>query len=199
MNKLQEKKNKVRSDLAKMGVLKREGTNSFDKYQYFSEAQYKQLFVDLFSRNGLEFAMNTTRVDDFQGTDKMPYGRRVVVEFTLIDTESGEGEKSTVVGEALDKGDKAIYKAYTGALKYYFANTWHVPTGEEPEAEVEKQEAPEFIQKYQKDIIRKFYNDEALVTLLEKNNLNSLDEMPFNKAVTLIDMLKQMAKQQQAK
>lgn len=194
MSKLQEKKNLVRLELFKKGILKRGGENAFDKYSYFSEAQYKQLFVELFSTNGLEFSMTTVSVEEFHGTDKMPFGRRVNVEYSLIDKETGETERSLVLGEALDKGDKALYKAYTGSLKYYFANTWHVPTGDEPENENDKQEAPEHIQKFQVEIIKKVYNEEALATLLAKNNLNSLDEMSYIKATALIDTLRQKSK-----
>ena len=35
----------------------------------------------------------------------------------------------------LDKGDKAGYKANTGAIKYYLANTFMVATGDDPETE----------------------------------------------------------------
>ena len=37
---LYQKKNALRADLAQRGILKREGNNTFDKYKYFSEAQY---------------------------------------------------------------------------------------------------------------------------------------------------------------
>ena len=47
--KLQQKKNKLRKELAEQGILKRSGENNFDHYSYFSEAQYKALFTKLFS------------------------------------------------------------------------------------------------------------------------------------------------------
>ena len=46
--KLQQKKNLLRKSLKAKGVLKKGATNTFDKYSYFSEAQYKELFTELF-------------------------------------------------------------------------------------------------------------------------------------------------------
>lgn len=133
--KLQQKKNAVRKILAKKGVLQRQGTNTFDKYKYFTEAQYKTLFTDLFSDNGLELSFKEESYLPFDGTDKQPFGRMVKITFSLIDIDTGFSEDSTITGEGLDKGDKAGYKAYTGALKYWLANTFMVATGDDPETE----------------------------------------------------------------
>jgi hypothetical protein len=37
------------------------------------------------------------------------------------------------VGEGQDAGDKAVYKAMTGALKYCLLKTFLIPTGDDPE------------------------------------------------------------------
>ena len=55
--------------------------------------------------------------------------------FILTDVDTGFYEETTITGEGIDKGDKAGYKAYTGALKYYLANTFMVATGDDPEKE----------------------------------------------------------------
>lgn len=133
--KLQAKKNAVRKILNSKGILQRQGTNTYDNYKYFSEAQYKTLFTDLFSANGLEMKFSEEDYKDFDGTDKQPFGRMVKITFSLIDVDTGFSEDSTITGEGLDKGDKAGYKAYTGALKYWLANTFMVATGDDPETE----------------------------------------------------------------
>ena len=51
---LQKKKNSLRKALKEKGVLAKGGENKFDHYSYFSEAQYKELFTELFSAHGLE-------------------------------------------------------------------------------------------------------------------------------------------------
>ena len=133
--KLQQKKNALRKLLKEKGILKREGNNTYDKYKYFSEAQYKELFTALFSGVGLELTSSEVAYTHIEGTDKMPFGVNVSWEFTLTDIGTGFFEKSIVSGEGLDKGDKAGYKANTGAIKYYLANTFMVATGDDPETE----------------------------------------------------------------
>ena len=134
--KLAQKKSKLRKELKEKGILKKDRVNDFDRYAYFSEAGYKKLFTELFSNNGLELTTSEVGVRDFEtNSSKQPTGRQVTLKFILTDTETGFYEESVITGEGIDKGDKAIYKAYTGALKYYLANTFMVATGNDAEAE----------------------------------------------------------------
>ena len=132
---LQKKKNAIRKELKERGVLKRGGTNDYDHYKYFSESQYKTLFTELFATHGLDLKFNEIAYDTFEGTAKQANGRMPKLVFSLIDIDTGFYEETTITGEGMDKGDKAGYKAYTGALKYYLANTFLVATGDDPEAE----------------------------------------------------------------
>ena len=133
--KLQQKKNTLRKLLKEKGVLKKGGVNSYDNYSYFSEAQYKELFTELFSDAGLELSFNEVEYNTFTGSEKQANGRMPKLEFILTDIATGFYEVTTITGEGIDKGDKAGYKAYTGALKYYLANTFMVATGDDPEKE----------------------------------------------------------------
>lgn len=133
--KLQAKKNALRKALKEKGVLKKGGVNDYDKYSYFSEAQYKELFTELFSDAGLELSFNEVEYNTFTGSEKQANGRMPKLNFILTDIETGFYEETTITGEGIDKGDKAGYKAYTGALKYYLANTFMVATGDDPEKE----------------------------------------------------------------
>lgn len=131
--KLQQKKNTLRKALKEKGVLKKGGTNTYDKYSYFSEAQYKELFTELFSDAGLELSFSEVEYTTFTGSEKQANGRMPRLNFILTDIDTGFYEVTTITGEGIDKGDKAGYKAYTGALKYYLANTFMVATGDDPE------------------------------------------------------------------
>lgn len=132
-SKLQKKKNKLRKALKEKGILKKEGKNTYDKYTYFSEAQYKELFTGLFVDCGLELKFNEIAYDTFTGSEKQSNGRMPKLEFELMDIDTGFGETTVITGEGIDKGDKAGYKAYTGAVKYYLANTFLVATGDDAE------------------------------------------------------------------
>lgn len=193
--KLQKKKNTLRKDLKEKGILKKGKLNEFDNYQYFSEAQYKELFTELFSKNGLEIKFNELEYDTFEGTEKQANGRMPKLEFYLYDIDTGFYETSCITGEGIDKGDKAGYKAYTGALKYYLANTFMVATGDDAEMESinakmnkkttrESKASPKQI-----EMLKKYYVGDNLTKLLETNNLKQIEDMPMKKASEIINEL----------
>lgn len=203
--KLSQKKNKARNKLTDMGVLEKKGENKYDNYKYFTEAQYKDVANKLLSNAGLE--LKVTEKEYFKYSmqnSKTPIGRIVTMVFTLTDMETGFYEESIIRGEGLDRGDKAGYKAYTGAIKYYLANTFLIPTGDDPEKEspnsddktpskkVPTKKEDLKIQKTQIEIITKFYNDENMDKLLKANGLKKLEDMSLVKASEIITKLKGM-------
>ena len=191
--KLQQKKNKMRKMLNEMGILQRGGKNDYDKYSYFSEAQYKRLFTELMSECGLEMKFTELAYDTFDGTGKNCNGRMVRILFTLFDIETGFYEETAITGEGMDKGDKAGYKAYTGALKYFLADTFMVATGDDPEKDSPDQQMNQRgvrkASEKQLAILRQAYQGGSLVHLLEVNNVMRLEDLPMAKASELISKL----------
>lgn len=192
---LQQKKNALRKLLDERGILKREGQNDYDHYSYFSEAQYKKLFTELFSQCGLELKFNEISYDTFDGGGKQSNGRYVKLDFQLIDVETGFYESSTITGEGLDKGDKAGYKAYTGAIKYYLANTFLVATGddaerESPAAPMQQQRGARTATPKQIEVISQHYTGENLTALLDYYNVKRIEDISMKDASTVISMLK---------
>lgn len=192
--KLQQKKNTLRKALKEKGVLKKGAKNTFDKYSYFSEAQYKELFTELFSSCGLELKFNEVEYETFTGSEKQANGRMPKLEFELFDIETGFGETTIITGEGIDKGDKAGYKAYTGALKYYLANTFMVATGDDPEQDSpaaqmndkqERKASPK-----QVEFLRQKYVGDAYTKLLETNHVTRLEDLSMSKASDLISKLR---------
>lgn len=195
--KLQQKKNTLRKTLKAKGVLKKGGTNTFDRYSYFSEAQYKELFTELFADVGLELKFTELAYDTFEGSEKQANGRMPKIEFQLMDCNTGFYESTIITGEGIDKGDKAGYKAYTGALKYYLADTFMVATGDDPETDSpdvkmnnrkpsnERKASPKQI-----EILEKYYTSENLTKLLAACGVQAIEEIPMSKASELIGKLK---------
>ena len=183
--KLQTKKNLLRKALFKKGIVARDKTNTYDNYKYFSEAGYKKLFTELFSNAGLELTTTIDEVERFTVEGKQNNGRQVKVIFTLSDVETGFAETSTFYGEGFDKGDKGLYKAYTGALKYYLANTFMVATGDDPEVEspegVEKEvyKNPEIEQGTYRRLVDNYFIafPEQLDAFFKKYKITYLDEL----------------------
>ena len=190
--KLQAKKNTLRKALKEKGVLKRGSTNSYDNYKYFSEAQYKELFTELFSNAGLELSFNEVEYNTFTGSEKQANGRMPKLEFILSDIETGFYEVTTITGEGIDKGDKAGYKAYTGALKYYLANTFMVATGDDPEKESpshtmnDKQEKKASAK--QISLIQSLSKD--VTTITEYYKVGSIEDLTTAQASEVIGKLK---------
>ena len=192
--KLQAKKNALRKDLKSKGILKKGGQNDYDHYSYFSEAQYKELFTELFSKNNLELKFSEIEYNTFEGSGKNCNGRMTRLEFTLIDVETGFFESTVITGEGMDKGDKAGYKAYTGAVKYYLADTFLVATGDDAEKESpeenmntksERKASPKQI-----ELLQKYYTGENLEKLLQVNSISKIEDLPMQKASDIISKLK---------
>ena len=195
--RLQQKKNSLRKALKEKGILKKEGKNDYDNYKYFSEAQYKELFTALLSEHGLEIKFNEIEYNTFSGTEKQANGRMPKLEFYLFDIETGFYETTIITGEGIDKGDKAGYKAYTGALKYYLADTFMVATGDDAEKESpdhrmnnvsrgNRKASPKQIA-----VLEKFYKDDNLTKLLDSCGVEKIEDISMEKASELIGKLKE--------
>lgn len=105
------------------------GFNDFHKYSYATEADLVDTIRPLLVETGLSYFAT---VKDVVREGELT---RVQMDFVLADTETGETLTSCYYGEALDKGDKGIYKAYTGATKYFLMKTFLIATGDDPEAD----------------------------------------------------------------
>lgn len=193
-SKLQAKKNKLRKLLKEKGILKKKGNNDYDNYQYFSEAQYKELFTNLFGECGLELKFDELEYETFEGTEKQANGRMPKLEFILFDIDTGFYEETRITGEGIDKGDKAGYKAYTGALKYYLADTFMVATGDDPEKESPdnkmnkkgNRNASKTATEKQISLLTSIYKDEMMDKLLKANNIEKIEDLSLSKASELI-------------
>ena len=207
---LQKKKNALRKDLAERGVQKREGKNDFDRYTYFSEAQYKALFTELFSKHGLELKFDELEYQTFEGSEKQANGRMPRIQFELFDIDTGYSETTTITGEGIDKGDKAGYKAYTGALKYYLANTFLVATGEDPENEspdtkmntkkptAKSTTSTKKATEKQLEILRQAFTPEQIEKMLGANGIEKLEDISIAKASEYISELAKRKEQKNA-
>lgn len=105
------------------------GYNQFHKYYYATESDLTESIRPILIDAGLAFfatVLEQSREGEFT---------KVKMEFTLADTETGETLKSIFWGEGQDKGDKGLYKAYTGATKYFLMKTFLIPTGDDPEGD----------------------------------------------------------------
>lgn len=195
--KLQQKKSQLRKILNERGIQPKDKVNKFDNYSYFSEAGYKQLFTELFSKCGLELTASINSVERYTADGKMPNGRIIAMTVRLSDVETGFYEETQVFGEGLDKGDKALYKAYTGAIKYYLADNFLVATGDDPEKDSPEASEKQHYQNIELELNR--YNSfideyfakkpELQDRFLAKYNISKLNELDQKISLKEIDEL----------
>ena len=133
------KKNIAKKMIAVMGDVQhipKNGYNSFHKYKYALESDISAAFSKaLKSHNVFMFTSVLDRkMDVYPGArDKNTFFVSVKIEVTFVDADSGEYYTAVFHGDGTDTGDKAIYKAITGGLKYALMKTFLVSTGDDPE------------------------------------------------------------------
>lgn len=105
------------------------GRNDFHKYDYATEADIvATVRKELASRQ----VMLIPHVDSVTRDGTIT---TAMMTFTFRDGESEEYIQSMWAGVGEDKGDKGLYKALTGGLKYFLLKTFLMPTGDDPEAD----------------------------------------------------------------
>lgn len=125
----------------------KQGYNSFHKYYYATESDLSENIRPILHDAGLAFftqVLDQSREGEFS---------KVKMEFSLVDVDTGEKITSVFWGEGQDKGDKGLYKAYTGATKYFFMKTFLIPTGDDPEGDTKVDERNSKIKEMKKSTL----------------------------------------------
>lgn len=124
---------KLAEVMAAVDRIPKRGRNDFHKYDYATEADIVEAVrAELATRS----VMLIPQVDDVA---REPIGEKGSVlttlrmRFAFVDGESGATIERPWVGCGTDKDDKGIYKAMTGAEKYFLLKTFLIPTGDDPE------------------------------------------------------------------
>lgn len=113
------------------GYLQKDGRNDFHKYNYVSERKVSEVLREKLSSRGVLFL---TSVEAHGRTDLLTTVR---TRHQFIDVESGETLEFWSAGEGFDKGDKGVYKAITGSTKYALMKFFLIPTGDDPEGDLQ--------------------------------------------------------------
>lgn len=115
--------------MTEIGRVEKRGYNDFHKYAYVMESDLMEAVRQrLADRNVLLIpAVESVQHDDTLTT--------AVMRFTFVDAESGEKHEVQWAGTGDDKGDKGLYKAFTGAEKYFLMKMFLISTGDDPEGD----------------------------------------------------------------
>lgn len=132
----------------------KDGINRHQSYKYITEAQYKRNFAKALLEVGLVWQIQ--ELDRQFSTDILNSTMHLVeVDFigTLIDIDTNERLDYYFSGTGADTGDKALYKAYTGALKYFIATNFMIAEGNDPEND-EQEDKPKWVSEDEKKEIK---------------------------------------------
>ena len=105
------------------------------------------------------------------------------VKYTFF-AEDGTSVEAVVQGEGMDSGDKASNKAMSAAFKYAMFQVFCIPTEEmkDFDAETPEESSPKTASAKQIELLKKKYSPEMLVTMMEKNGIDRLEDLPMSKA-----------------
>jgi hypothetical protein len=122
------------------------GRNDFHNYDFATESDIADAVRAGLASRGV---MILPQVNGFEVRDvvrETAKGKKtacltfVNMTFTLKDAETGEAEDRLWVGCGEDSGDKGIYKAITGATKYFLLKLFVMSTGDDPERDGRKKD-----------------------------------------------------------
>ena len=142
MNDQQDKKNnlarKIAEVMAELHGIKKTGRNVTQNYDFVEAAEVANLIRPKLAQRGVAiFASAIDRQEEQITAKSGASGLRVVttMQFTLVDSETGEMMTVQHYGEGQDYGDKAINKSYTAALKYFLLDNFILGSKEDAEAD----------------------------------------------------------------
>lgn len=121
----------------RIGYVQKRGHNELSNYSYVTAADIAGSIGDLLAELGVVIIPKLEGIsyESAAGRGEAVRMARVVMAYTFTDVDSGEELTAKVAGQGLDAGDKAPYKAMTGALKYALLQSFLLATGDDPEEE----------------------------------------------------------------
>jgi len=120
----------VQAALAKQGISK-DQTNSFDKYKFRGIDDVYNSLAPIMAEHKLVVIPNVESytTETFQTSAGKPSIMvRATVRYVLVDAEDDSSTSALVVGEASDRGDKAMNKALSAAYKLMAFQVFCIPT-----------------------------------------------------------------------
>lgn len=126
----------INACMSEIGPVAMTGMNQEHKYKYASDEDLMRAVQPVLARNGLALvpvAMTAEHHDIGKTSSGAPKIRcDLSITYRLLHV-SGESIDIAGYGQGWDMGDKAGYKAQTGALKYVLRTMFAIPVGNDPE------------------------------------------------------------------
>jgi ERF superfamily protein len=119
----------------RLGYVQKRGHNERHNYNYVTAADLAGAVGDILAELGVVVIPQLQSISTEPPRSSSERIARIVMNYRFVDARSGEELTVRVAGEGADAGDKAPYKAMTGALKYALLQSFLLATGDDPEDE----------------------------------------------------------------
>jgi hypothetical protein len=122
----------------RLAYVQKRGYNQRSNYNYVTAADIAGAVGDILAELGVVVVPRLESISHEPartGRTGVDHVTHVVMTYTFMDVDTAEEITVKVAGEGLDAGDKAPYKAMTGALKYALLQSFLLATGDDPEEE----------------------------------------------------------------
>jgi hypothetical protein len=120
---------KLVSIMKDLGRIQKNGRNDFQGYDYVTESDIMDAVREKLAAHNV-FIFSSVISSSHEGELTT-----VTVDYTITDGDTGEAVTIKSVGQGKDKGDKGVYKAITGAYKYFLMKTFLMSSGDDPETD----------------------------------------------------------------
>jgi len=125
---------KLAEIMGEIGRIAKGGTNSAQGYKYVMASQVADAVREkLAAHNVIMLPVGADVVESTRTPSEKQSLLTIRFTWRFIDGDSGETLDFQSVGTGADSGDKAAYKATTGAIKYALLTAFLIPTGDDPE------------------------------------------------------------------
>lgn len=132
---------KLAAIMAEVERIPKNGTNEFHKYKYVTESDLVDALRGKLAKAGIVIIPSVEKATTHVGAVQTKSGSQSLTDlemsFTIYDAVSDQKITAKWAGQGADAGDKGIYKAMTGGMKYFLMKTFLVSTGDDPEGERE--------------------------------------------------------------
>lgn len=134
---------KLAAVMAQVARVPKNGWNDFHKYHYATEADITECVRSAMASHGVMLIPSVEKTE-WRTIKNKSGGEEFIASLTVhfTATDGKDRIEFNVMGEGQDRGDKATYKAMTGAIKYALLKLFLIPTGDDPEREEEEKPAP---------------------------------------------------------
>ena len=188
----------------RLGYIQKRGHNELRNYSYILAADLVGSVGDILAELGVVIIPQLQSISTETPRSSTERIARIIMNYRFFDTNSGEELTVRVAGEGADVGDKAPYKAMTGALKYALLQSFLLASGDDPEDEragsrpvlsSERAITPEQARELQRLIEETGTELERVLAYYKVSALIEMTEASYQRALELLN--RKLAKQNQ--